>query len=194
MKQAVTLEVFYPHSVERVWQALTDRRALTAWMMDNDFEPRLGHKFYFRYPTLPGFDTFVRCEVIAIEPPQLLVYRWQDPQTHKSTIVRWSLTAVAGGTTLQLQHDLGFHTTAIHPSVMRSPSSGLHASLQYEKEYESPMNKLVMGALDGCSQTQESKASFTTLAVEYCQPLQVEWSDRLTMLSQELNSSNIATS
>ncbi len=39
MNQDVMLEVFYPqHSLGRVWQALTDRRALTAWMMDNDFE------------------------------------------------------------------------------------------------------------------------------------------------------------
>jgi uncharacterized protein YndB with AHSA1/START domain len=194
MKQAVTLEVFYPHSVERVWQALTDRRALTTWMMDNDFEPRLGHKFHFRYPALPGFDIFIHCEVIAIEPPQLLAYRWQDPQTRKLTIVRWSLTAVAGGTTLQLQHDREFHTTAIHPSVMLSRSNGLQASPQYEKEYEPPMNALAIGALDDSLLTRVSKASFTTLAGEYSQQFQAEWSDRLTRLSQELNSSNIATS
>jgi len=40
MNQTVTLEVFYPHSPERVWQALIDRRALAAWMMDNDFLSR----------------------------------------------------------------------------------------------------------------------------------------------------------
>ncbi len=39
MIQGVKLEFFYPHPPERVWKALTDRRVLAAWMMENDFEP-----------------------------------------------------------------------------------------------------------------------------------------------------------
>jgi len=39
MNQNCNIEVF-TRSPERVWQALIDRRALAAWMMDNDFLSR----------------------------------------------------------------------------------------------------------------------------------------------------------
>jgi hypothetical protein len=47
MSGLVILEVIYPYPVERVWRALTDSRALAKWLLPNDFEPRLGHKFSF---------------------------------------------------------------------------------------------------------------------------------------------------
>jgi uncharacterized protein YndB with AHSA1/START domain len=190
MNQDVTLEVFYPHSPDRVWQALTDRRALTAWMMENDFEPRLGHKFQFRDSALPGFDTCFHCEVIEIEPPQRLAYRWQDAQTQKSTIVRWQLTAVAGGTTLQLQHDRGIRIMAVSSSGIPQRSGNLYDSLPREQEYESPMNTLRLGALHESPQTLEFNESFTSLTTESSLILQAEWNYRLTRLSQELDSDN----
>ncbi|NJM27314.1 MAG: SRPBCC domain-containing protein [Pseudanabaena sp. RU_4_16] len=196
MKQDITLEVFYPHSLDRVWQALTDRRALTAWMMDNDFEPRLGHKFQFRYSVLTGFDTFIHCEVIAIEPPQLLAYRWRDPQTQKSSIVCWKLIAVSGGTKLQLQHDREFHIAAISPPVIPSSissdlpqrSDNQYDSFPHQREYESPMNTLMLRSLNDL-QTQQLDASSTTLTTEaYSRQLQSEWNYYLAKLTQELNS------
>ena len=58
--------VFYPHPPERVWRAITDRRALAAWLMDNDFEPRLGHKFQFFAQSLPGLKPTINCQVIEL--------------------------------------------------------------------------------------------------------------------------------
>lgn len=55
------MEVFYPYPPQRVWQVLTNRHALAMWLMENDFEPRVGHKFRFQHSTLPG--TGVRREV-----------------------------------------------------------------------------------------------------------------------------------
>lgn len=46
-------EVFYPHPPERVWLLLTNSRALAAWLMENDFEPRVECKFYFYSQSLP---------------------------------------------------------------------------------------------------------------------------------------------
>ena len=42
MLRDLKLNVFYPYSPERVWQVITNRNALAAWLMDNDFEPRVG--------------------------------------------------------------------------------------------------------------------------------------------------------
>jgi uncharacterized protein YndB with AHSA1/START domain len=191
MNQAVTLEVFYPHSPERVWQALTDRRALAAWMMDNDFEPRLGHKFHFRQAALPGFDTCIDCEVIELEPPKRLAYRWQDSQTEHSMIVTWTLTAVAGGTTLQLRHHQPVQTTAISPSVMFQRSRAVSNSIPHEKEYESPMSVLIGGSLNDGSQTLQHPFSIS-LMTECGLELQAEWNHRLMRLNQKLSSDNVS--
>ncbi len=60
-------EVFYPHSPEKVWLLLTNSRALAAWLMENDFEPRVGCKFCFYSQSLPGIDTnkWV-CKIICV--------------------------------------------------------------------------------------------------------------------------------
>ena len=71
-------EVFYPHPPERVWQVITDSRAISAWLMENDFEPRVGCKFCFYNRSLPGIDTNIKCEVIEVSRPKRLVYTWQD--------------------------------------------------------------------------------------------------------------------
>jgi uncharacterized protein YndB with AHSA1/START domain len=187
MNQTVTLEVFYPHSPERVWQALTDRRALAVWMMDNDFEPRLGHKFHFRQGTLPGLETSIDCEVIELEPPKRLAYRWQDCQTECPTIVTWTLTATAGGTTLQLQHHQEVHTTAVSASVLHQSFRDLYNPVPRSKAYKSLMDTLTLQASSGSSRSLQFNTSSTWIT-EYSLISQAEWNDRLTRLTQELNS------
>ena len=54
MKREVTLEVIYPYPPDRVWRALTDRRVLAQWLLPNDFEPRVGHRFHFVQPVHAG--------------------------------------------------------------------------------------------------------------------------------------------
>lgn len=104
MIQAVKLDVFYPYPPERVWQVLSDRRALAVWMMDNDFEPKQGHKFRFHSHLLPGFTVTIQCEVVELEEPNRLVYTWQESPTTEPSLVIWTLTPVAGGTQLHLKH------------------------------------------------------------------------------------------
>ncbi|HEY9740161.1 MAG TPA: SRPBCC domain-containing protein [Coleofasciculaceae cyanobacterium] len=98
------LNVFYPHSPERVWQVITNRRALAAWLMDNDFEPRVGHKFRFQPDSQQGFDGTIHCEVIELDEPRSLSYTWRGGLMCKPTIVTWTLLPVDGGTQLQLEH------------------------------------------------------------------------------------------
>lgn len=97
-------EVFYPYPPQRVWQVLTNRRALAAWLMENDFEPHVGHKFRFQESTLPGLDETIDCEVIELEEPKRLSYTWQDKFMPKPSIVTWILEPQEGGTQLRLEH------------------------------------------------------------------------------------------
>jgi uncharacterized protein YndB with AHSA1/START domain len=112
MSQTVDLDVFYPYPLERVWQVLTDRRSLAAWMMENDFEPKLGHRFRFYDHPLPGLTTTIQCEVVELEEPTRLVYTWQDSPTAEPSLVVWTLTTVAGGTQLRLKHYQYSYATA----------------------------------------------------------------------------------
>ena len=46
MKLEILLVEDYTHPIEKVWAALTDPAALAQWLMVNDFEPRIGKRFY----------------------------------------------------------------------------------------------------------------------------------------------------
>ncbi|MEO0988974.1 MAG: SRPBCC domain-containing protein [Cyanobacteria bacterium J06639_14] len=94
----------YPHPPERVWQALTHPKALATWMMDNNFEPSVGHRFQFKETSLPGLNTVIDCEVIALEPPRRLVYTWQTEGMPTPSLVTWTLTPIEDGTQLQMHH------------------------------------------------------------------------------------------
>ncbi len=78
MTDSIRRELLFPQPPEDVWRALTDSDALTEWLMPNDFEPRVGHRFEFRTEPNPkvGFDGVVRCEVLECSPPGRLVYSW----------------------------------------------------------------------------------------------------------------------
>ncbi len=104
MLRDLNLKVFYPYSPERVWKAIANRRALAAWLMDNDFEPRLGHKFRFQPEPQQRLDGAIYCEVIELDEPRCLSYTWRGSLMCKPTIVTWTLEPVEGGTQLQIEH------------------------------------------------------------------------------------------
>lgn len=104
MLQNLNMEVFYPYPPQRVWQVLTNRQALAVWLMENDFEPRLGHKFRFVHSTLPGLEGNIDCEVIELDEPRRLAFTWQDSMMCQPSIVTWTIQPVVGGTKLLLEH------------------------------------------------------------------------------------------
>ena len=102
MRRDIKLEAFYPYSVETVWEALTDSEALAEWLMPNDFEPRLGHRFRFRTKPAPGFDGIVHCEVIEIIEFERLAFTWKGGPI--DTTVTFTLAPRPNGTQLKLEH------------------------------------------------------------------------------------------
>jgi uncharacterized protein YndB with AHSA1/START domain len=77
MSRTIRINVEYPHPPDRVWQALTTREAIAEWLMENDFEPRVGHRFTMRTEPAPGFDGIVQCELRELEPPRRMVWTWR---------------------------------------------------------------------------------------------------------------------
>lgn len=102
MKREVRLEAVYPHPPERVWQALTDRNALAQWLLPNDFEPRLGHRFRLR--DRKRRDKTVSCEVIELDAPNRLAYTWRTEADEPPTLVSWTLEPVEDGTRVRIEH------------------------------------------------------------------------------------------
>jgi uncharacterized protein YndB with AHSA1/START domain len=98
----IVIEQTYPHPIERVWRALTDREALAAWLMPNDFEPKVGHRFTFRTTADQMWNGVVQCEVVALDAPRRVAYTWQGGAL--DTLVEFTLAPVADGTRLRLVH------------------------------------------------------------------------------------------
>ncbi len=108
MKREITVERFYPYPAERVWRALTDPASLSKWLMETDFQPKVGHRFQFRAQGNPLWDGVVDCEVLEVDPPRRLVYVWIDSwKIHRGgrpMRVTWVLKPAEGGTRLTLTH------------------------------------------------------------------------------------------
>jgi uncharacterized protein YndB with AHSA1/START domain len=101
--RTLVFEVVYPHPVEKVWAAVTDSASLARWLMANDFEPVVGRKFQFRAKPVMGWSGVVDCEVLELEAPRRMVWRWtSDVIDTKVTI---TLDRAEGGTRLRLVHD-----------------------------------------------------------------------------------------
>jgi uncharacterized protein YndB with AHSA1/START domain len=102
---AVVHEVEYPYPIELVWRALTDREAISQWLMQTDFSPEVGHKFTFHDPNAQGWSGTVDCEVLVLDEPNRLSYSWS---AGFATTVTFNLDATADGGTRVRVEQAGF--------------------------------------------------------------------------------------
>ena len=70
----IEVDQFLAHPPSRVWLALTDPDLLSRWLMPNDFQPRVGHRFTFD----AGDFGRPECEVLELEEPALLRFSWRN--------------------------------------------------------------------------------------------------------------------
>ncbi|MEO1049011.1 MAG: SRPBCC domain-containing protein [Bacteroidota bacterium] len=103
MKKAIKFEVTYDHPIANVWKALTDKEAMSEWLMPCDMEPVVGHKFQFRTKPYPGFDGIVNCEVLTVDEPKLLAFSWSGGSL-ENTRVTFRLEAQGEKTKLHFEH------------------------------------------------------------------------------------------
>lgn len=105
--RSLVFERYMAHPPEKVWRALTQAGLVREWlMMENDFVAEVGHRFTVRAAPLPGWSGVVNCEVVTVESPRLLAYRWGDGTESESglqTLVTWTLIPQLGGTLIRLE-------------------------------------------------------------------------------------------
>jgi len=107
MARDITMTTELPARPEHVWRALTEPAALAEWLMPVEgFEPVPGRRFRLRAAPMPGWDGVVNCEVLEVDAPRRLSYKWQGSRMRTATVVTWTLTSLPDGRTrLHLHHD-----------------------------------------------------------------------------------------
>lgn len=105
--RTVVVERRVPHSLDKVWRALTQGPLLEAWLMSNDFEPVVGHRFTFRMPAMEGWNGVTDCEVLSVVPHEALSYTWNasgdEAADGLKTVVTWTLKPQPGGVLVRME-------------------------------------------------------------------------------------------
>jgi uncharacterized protein YndB with AHSA1/START domain len=99
--RTVVVERTFAHSPEKLWRALTESSLVGQWLMKNDFEPAVGHKFQFRADPVPNWNGVIDCEVLIVDPLKQLSYSWGA--FGLGTVVLFTLTPAEGGTHLRME-------------------------------------------------------------------------------------------
>src|SRR5437016_10861413 len=105
--RSLVVERQMPHPPEKVWRALTEGPLIEAWLMKNDFQPLVGHKFTFRAEPMPHWNGVTDCEVLAVVPQSRLSYSWNasgdEAASGLKTVVTWMLTPTQGGVLVRME-------------------------------------------------------------------------------------------
>ncbi len=104
---SVVIEREMPHPPEKVWRALTQGALIEEWLMKNDFQPVVGHRFSFRSTPVPGWNGLIDGEVLLLEPNSRLSYSWETMGT--KSVVAWTLTPTKSGTHVRMEQN-GFRS------------------------------------------------------------------------------------
>ena len=110
MKNTIMHKWSYNHSPAEIWEYLTRADLLELWLMKNDIQPVVGHKFQFRHNPMPnvGLNGIVDCEVLEVVPFKKLSYSWKagagDGTLTLDSVVVWTLHPKGAGTELELVH------------------------------------------------------------------------------------------
>ena len=99
--RSLVIEKELPHRLEKVWRALTQGPLLKEWLMDNDLQPVVGHRFNFRSPPMPNWNGVIDCEVLVVEPNKKLSYSWNS--LGLESVVVWTLVPTSGGTLVRME-------------------------------------------------------------------------------------------
>jgi uncharacterized protein YndB with AHSA1/START domain len=99
--KSLVIEKELPHPPQKIWRALTEGALMKQWLMDNDFQPVVGHQFNFRATPMPHWNGIIDCKVLAIEPHKKLSYSWGSMGLESAVI--WTLVATKSGTLVRME-------------------------------------------------------------------------------------------
>jgi len=101
MNNTITKEKIFNHSIDHVWNAITNAEEISTWFLKADFKAEVGYKFTFN---ASGEDCSPIVGEVKSVHPYTLVYTWIVKDTPATTTVTWRLETVTNGTKLYLEH------------------------------------------------------------------------------------------
>lgn len=102
MKDIIKKEKIFKHSIDTIWNAITNAEELSSWFIKTNFKAEKGFQYTF-FATGEDDCTDIVGEVKSADP-YTLVYTWIVTNTNLETTVSWTLETVAEGTKLHLEH------------------------------------------------------------------------------------------
>jgi uncharacterized protein YndB with AHSA1/START domain len=105
--RTLVIEREMPHPPEKIWRALTQSPLIEDWLMKNDFQPVVGHRFTFRATPMPNWNGVIDGEVLVVEPNLRLSYGWGS--LGLESVVTWTLTPTKDGTHVRMEQS-GFRS------------------------------------------------------------------------------------
>ena len=101
--RSVVIEREFSHPPEKLWRALTQPHLIEEWLMKNDFQPAVGHRFSLR----GDWGGVLDCEVLVLKPNEMLSYAWnhnhEDAAYNLQSVVTFTLTPTKAGTHLRVE-------------------------------------------------------------------------------------------
>jgi uncharacterized protein YndB with AHSA1/START domain len=94
--RSVVVEREMPFPPDKIWRALTQPHLIEEWLMKNDFNPVVDHRFNLRADW-----GAVDCQVLVVEPNKTLSYTWVAHGLE--SVVTWALTPTKTGTHLRME-------------------------------------------------------------------------------------------
>jgi uncharacterized protein YndB with AHSA1/START domain len=99
--RSLVVERDFPHPPGKIWRALTQSPVIEEWLMKNDFQPVVGHRFQLRPTPMPNWNGVIDCEVLVVEADTRLSYSWNA--LGLESVVTWTLTPSGSGTHLRME-------------------------------------------------------------------------------------------
>jgi uncharacterized protein YndB with AHSA1/START domain len=105
--RSVVIERLIAQPVDKIWRALTQDALLEEWLMANDFQPVVGHRFPFRAAPMAHWNGVTDCEMRIVEVNKRLAYTWSASGAEAAhglkTLVTWTLTPSTHGVLLRME-------------------------------------------------------------------------------------------
>lgn len=101
MKSTIVKELELRHSINRVWNAISNGDEISNWFLSADFKAEKGYKYTFNSSKE---DCVPIIGEVKEASPYTLAYTWIVQGTSVETLVKWTLTPIETGTHILLEH------------------------------------------------------------------------------------------
>jgi uncharacterized protein YndB with AHSA1/START domain len=131
INQTIVLEA----PIQKVWEKVSTAEGISAWFMQNDFQPQVGHEFHIQSPFGPS-----PCKVLEIDEPNLIKFSWDTD----GWVVSFILKDLGDKTEFTLIHG-GWNTEVISKANRKASEIRDTMNQGWDKIVHERLKKVVEG-------------------------------------------------